>query len=326
MAARRAASLRMAFPAQRGWFYEEMGQKIDAMLNASGFMADFRGILRSFDDCPEEYQYASIGRGLDKVQQPYIAMLGNMTPADLQRATRKSPGLWQDGFWARWAFVTPPGDSNSSRARFPSGERTIPASIVQPIVDWHTRLGIPGVDVEPVLGDDGKSNGWKAYADPIRRTTVTLDSDAIEAFYRYHDGLLDVVEDLDNRDFDGNYARFAEKALRVAMLLASLEHGNRITLPVWARAQGIAERWRRSLHELYAQANEPPASEQAKREEQAMMIVTKIGESTPNEVRRYMRGLSNAEVTIILEGLANSGALVRVAETRKGRIRYALAA
>jgi len=326
MAARRAASLRMAFPAQRGWFYEEMGQKIDAMLNASGFMADFRGILRSFDDCPEEYQYASIGRGLDKVQQPYIAMLGNMTPADLQRATRKSPGLWQDGFWARWAFVTPPSDSNSSRARFPEGERQIPDSLVQPIRAWHERLGIPEVDVEARRGDDGKTDGWEAFADPIHRSTVTVTSEAREAFYRYHDALLDVVEDLDNRDFDGNYARFAEKALRVAMLLASLEHGDVITLPVWARAQSIAERWRRSLHELYAQANEPPPSEQAKHEEHAMAIIARIGESTPNEVRRYMRGLSNAEVTVILEGLANSGALVRVAETRKGKVRYALAA
>lgn len=326
MAARGAASLRMAFPAQRGWFYEEMGQKIDAMLNVSGFMSDFRGILRSFDDCPEEYSYASIGRGLDPVQQPYIAMLGNMTPADLQRATHKSPGLWQDGFWARWAFVTPPGDSNSSRARFPEGERTIPGSLVEPIRAWHERLGVPGVDVEEKRSDDGKPDGFTAFADPIHRTAVTVTPEAREAFYCYHDALLDVVEGLDNRDFDGNYARFAEKALRVAMLLASLENDDIITLPVWVRAQGIAERWRRSLHELYAQANEPPASEAVRREEQVMQIVVRLGEASPNEVRRYMRGLSNAEVTIILEGLANSGALVRVAETRKGMVRYALSA
>ena len=325
MAARRAASLRMAFPAQRGWFYEEMGQKIDAMLNASGFMADFRGILRSFDDCPEDYQYASIGRGLDKVQQPYIAMLGNMTPSDLQRATHKSPGLWQDGFWARWAFVTPPSDSNSSRARFPEGERQIPDSLVQPIRAWHERLGIPEVDVEARRGDDGKTDGWEVFAGPIHRSTVTVTSEAREAFYRYHDALLDVVEDLDNRDFDGNYARFAEKALRVAMLLASLEHGDVITLPVWARAQSIAERWRRSLHELYAQANEPPPSEQAHREEQVIQIIARKGEMTPSEVARFMRGMSRNEVSIVLEGLANAGALIRVAETRKGTVRYALA-
>lgn len=325
MQGRRVASARMAFPAARGWFYEELGMKLDAMLQTGGFMADFRGILRAFDDCPESYQYASIGRGLDSVQNPYIAMLGNMTPSDLQRATKKSPGLWQDGFWARWAFVTPPGDSNSSRARFPRGEREIPQSLVDPIKLWHERLGVPDVDVEPRRDDDGKTTGvWDAIADPTRRTHVSVDEDVFEAYYTYHDALLDVVEREENKDFDGNYARFAEKALRVAMLLASLENDDRISMPVWARAQGIAERWRRSLHELYAQANEPAPNEQAMKEETALKIVTKLGEATANEVRRYMWGSSSGEVASLLDGLVNAGALIRVAERRKGVVRYAL--
>jgi len=220
--------------------------------------------------------------------------------------------------------VTPPSDSNSSRARFPEGERQIPDSLVQPIRAWHERLGIPEVDVEARRGDDGKTDGWEAFADPIHRSTVTVTSEAREAFYRYHDALLDVVEDLDNRDFDGNYARFAEKALRVAMLLASLEHGDRITLAVWARAQGIAERWRRSLHELYAQANEPPASEQVHKEEEAMRIITKLGDATAAEAARYVWGMSSAEMVSILEGLVSAGALIRTATTRRGTVRYAL--
>lgn len=325
MQGRQAASARMAFPAARGWFYEELGMKLDAMLQTGGFMADFRGILRAFDDCPETYQYASIGRGLDSVQNPYIAMLGNMTPSDLQRATKKSPGLWQDGFWARWAFVTPPGDSNSSRARFPSGEREIPDSIVEPIKRWHERLGVPEVDVEPRRDDDGKTTGWDAVADPTRRTHVTVDQDVFEAYYAYHDALLDVVEQEDNKDFDGNYARFAEKALRVAMLLASLEHGDRITLPVWARAQGIAERWRRSLHELYAQANEPAPNEQMHKEEMAMQIIMRHGEMTSAQVARFAH-VSSMEMSATLEALVAGGALVRTAESRRGTVRYALAA
>lgn len=320
------ARLRLSFPAARGWFYEELGQKMDAMLSPGGFMADFRGILRTFDDCPAEYQYASIGRGLDAVQNPYIAMLGNMTPSDMQRATQKSKGLWQDGFWARWAFVTPPGDTNSSRSKFPTGERVIPRSLVDPIKHWHTRLGTPDVSIEIRRDSEGKNVGYDAVAGPTRRTYITLAEDAIEAYYAYHDGLLDLVEDSDNRDFDGNYARFAEKALRVAILLGSLSNGDRITLPVWAKAQGIAERWRRSLHELYEQANEPPANEQIKREEQAMQIVTKLGEATAADVARYARSVSSSEMAVILDGLVHAGALVRVATTRRGTIRYALAA
>ncbi len=324
--ARQAAMRRMAFPAARGWFYEELGMKLDAMLAKGGFMADFRGILRAFDDCPEEYTYSSIGRGEDRVQRPYVAMLGNMTPSDMQRATRQSAGLWQDGFWARWAFVTPPGDMNSSRARFPHGERTIPSEIVQPIRCWHERLGIPKVEIEPRRDADGKSTGsYEVFAGPTVRTHVEIDKDAAEAFYAYHDGLLDVVEKLDNRDFDGNYARFAEKALRVAMLIGSLEHGDRITLAVWARAQEIAERWRRSLHELYEQAQEPPASEAVKTEETVLRIIGKLNEATPTQVARYMWGMSSGEMAHILENMVQAGALVRSGKTHKGTFRYAIA-
>lgn len=320
----RAAKARLAFSGARGWFYEEMGMKLDAMLAPAGFMADFRGILRAFDDCPVEYSYASIGRGLDAVKLPYIAMLGNLTPADIQRATAKSASLWQDGFWARWAFVTPPGDCNSSRARFPEGERQIPLSIVEPIRQWHERLGVPGIDIEPRRGADGKPSGYEVFADPLKRTTVLVDKDAAEAFYAYHDGLLDLLENMQTRDFDGNYARFAEKALRVAMLIASLENDDQITLNVWARAQSITERWRRSLHELYAQANEPPPNEQQQREDKALDILKRIGEATAADVARYAH-CSSMEMGMTLDALAHGGAVVKVAETRRGTIKYAVA-
>lgn len=323
---RHYAEMRMAFPASRGWFYEELGQKIDAMLAPNGFMSEFRGILRAFDDCPETYQYASIGRGLDAVKTPYVAMLGNMTPADLRRATKKNDGLWQDGFWARWAFVTPPASVNSSRARFPDGERTIPDVISDPIKTWHEALGVPTVDIDERRDGDGKASGaYDVQVGPMRRTEVHIDADAKEAFYTYHDGLLDVCERSTNRDLDGNYARFAEKALRVAMLVAALEHDNQLTFPVWALAQSIAERWRQSLHELYAQSHEAEPSENIAHEEKALEIVAKLGNPTANEVRRYMWGMTNAEVSMILDGLVHAGALLRVAQTRRGVMRYEVA-
>ena len=317
---------KMAFVGQRGWFYEELGMKLDAMLSPGGFMADFRGILRAFDDCPESYRYASIGRGEDAVINPYIAMLGNMTPADMQRATQKSRSLWQDGFWARWAFITPPRDGNRSRERFPVDRREIPESLVEPVRQWHKRLGVPSVDIEPRRDADGKSSGrYDVYVSPMTRSHVQIDSDVIDAFYAYHDGLLDVAERENNPDYDSNYARFAEKALRIGLLVASLEHGDHLAMPAWALAQGITERWRRSLHELYAQASEPPPNEQEQREEQAMQIIMRHGEMTANEVARYAWGVSSGEMVKILDGLVDAGALDRMAETRRGAVRYAVA-
>ncbi|MFA5388080.1 MAG: DUF3987 domain-containing protein, partial [Candidatus Paceibacterota bacterium] len=207
--------MRAGFPAQRGWFYEEFGQKLAAMLANGGFMADFRGILRAFDDCPTRYEYGTITRGTDMVELPYLALLANMTPADMRQAAAKHDAMWNDGFWARFAFVTPPPGTNRSRDRFPEGQRVIPQELTTPLVAWHQRLGVPNVSVSKVLGDDGKPTGrYEAHVTDNVSLPCVLDPDVSEAFYAYHDGLCDLVDASKVPDLDGNYSRFAEKALR----------------------------------------------------------------------------------------------------------------
>ena len=56
-------------------------------------------------------------------------------------------------------------------------------------------------------------------------------------------------------DLDGNYARFPEKALRIAALFSSLGGSPEIKINHWAKAQAITERWRSNLHSLYKQVN-----------------------------------------------------------------------
>src|SRR5256885_11031420 len=60
-----------------------------------------------------------------------------------------------------------------------------------------------------------------------------------------------------NTDLDGNYARFAAKALRISMLAGSLENNNIIEMRHWALGQEIAERWRANLHSVFLEINEP---------------------------------------------------------------------
>lgn len=314
---------RIAFGAQRGWFYEEFGQKIHAMLQPGGFMADFRGILRQFDDCPERYEYGTIGRGTDIVQAPYLALLANMTPADLRGAARRNDALWSDGFWARFALVTPPPGSNGSVARFPTDDRVIPVSLYNPLRQWHKRLGEPDVYLEDLLDPKGKPNGKKK---PIIETLNTppcaMEAGIADAFYNYHDGLLSLIQSGKNEDLDGSYARFAEKALRIAMLLASLENDGKIEARHWIKAQCITERWRRGLHSLYNQVNTAQPSEQAAMEEKIVNIVSKLGACTPTDVQHYVGRLATSEIVTILEGLADGGVLERESKTRKGTYRY----
>lgn len=304
-----AARQRLAFAAQKGWFYDEFGQKLSAMMKDGGFMADFRGLLRRFDDCPLAYEYATIGRGSDVVQQPYLALLANMTPADVQPFARRGAALGGDGFFARFAFITPPPDAPRLRGRFPPGERIIPQAIIEPLVCWHERLGIPDVLVTTNKDEEGKPTGRDDLS--VMREEpqwCTFGEGVLDAFYTYHEALLDLIEAGVSADLDGNYTRLAEKALRIAMLLASLENDGRIELRHWARAQQITESWREMLHHLVDQLAQAEPSADSVLEERVITLLERQPSWTARDVGRHLH-ISTAEATHMLESLVRAGAV-----------------
>jgi hypothetical protein len=315
------ARLRAGMAGQRGWYYDEFGQHVAAMMREGGFMADFRGLLRRMDDTPARYEYGSISRGSDVVELPYLALLTNSTPDDYRPFARRGAVLWGDGFMARFALITPP-EGERLRDRFPAGERIIPGELLNPLIAWHNRLGLPQVEITDVTDEKGERTGAKAVQVSSRpMITLKVTSEVHEAFYTYHDGLLDLLADSENHDLDGNYARLAEKALRIAALLASLGNCDAVTLPYWARAQAITEEWRAGLHRLYVQINEPGLSEERENEERLLQIIHRHGPATAAEAARYMRNLSSGEAARILDGMVDGG-LLAVDKTKKGTLRY----
>jgi hypothetical protein len=315
------ARLRVATAGQRGWYYDEFGQHIAAMMRDGGFMADFRGLLRRLDDTPERYEYGSISRGSDVVERPYLALLANLTPDDLKPHARRGSGLWGDGFLGRFALITPPEDDRR-RDRFPKGERIIPGDILTPIVKWHDRLGLPDVAIEDVYDKDDKPTGAKRLqVSEVQLEALTYGQDVFEAFYAYHDGLLDILQDSTFHDLDGSYCRLGEKALRVATLLASVSGSATIEMNHWSRAVEIAERWRAGLHELYNQLNEPDESIEHQMEEKLLSIVQKLGGATAAVCARNVRNLSAIEAGRYLDGLAEVG-LLTITTTKKNTRKY----
>lgn len=314
---------KMRFAAQRAWFFEEFGQKINAMMRQGGFMTEFRGLLRKFDDCPPTYEYVTIGRGNDSIEHPYLALLANLTPADLRPFARRGAQLWNDGFWARFAFITPE-EGERKRGRFPEGIRLIPSSISAPLKGWHLTLGVPEVTITERIDKDGKPTGsFDVDVNRPEPQTCELGPGVFEAFYAYGESLIDLVTASNSEDLDGNYSRMPEKAMRVAMLLASLENGGLIEMRHWARGQQVAERWRLNLHHLYEQVNEPEFDPAADEEDKIMDIVGRLGSVTAAELRRYRKGMSSASASTHLANLANAGMLA-VEQTRKGTARYSL--
>ena len=143
------------------------------------------------------------------------------------------------------ALVIPP-EGLFRDGEFPEDEMVIPASLWKPIREWHERLGIPSADQE----SPSKT--------PVQYPKLKLDREMKAAYYRYDKALHKLLIEIGVSDFDGNYGRFPEKALRISAIFASLAGSSTITTNHWAKAQAIAERWRRNLHEAYNQVNQVP--------------------------------------------------------------------
>lgn len=280
---------KMAFAGQRGWYYDEFGQKVDSMMRQNGIMSDYRGLLRRLDENEETYDYGTIGRGNDVIHSPYLALLANITPADLKPFAKRGGALWNDGFWARFAFVAPPENAERSRGRFPTEEKIHPPTLTKPIADWHKRLGF---QLPTVIEKSGELIPYEIKGQPQIENEIGYGSDVYEAYYAYDEALLDMVAAHQANDLDGNYTRLSEKAFRIAILLASFGGAQKIEMCHWAKAQEIAESWRRNLHNLYEQvtSNDVKTQDQTNLEDCIMDLIAKRGPVTKREMMQYISG------------------------------------
>lgn len=308
------ARLHLAFAGQCGWWYDEFGMLLHSMARSGSAMSDFSGLLRKFDDCLPSYTHGTIGRPTDKVHLPYLALLASLTPADLRPLMRKGDAGWTNGFWARWAFVTPPEDGYKND-RFPSGERRPPQELLWILRDWHRKLGTPDVAIQD---KDSFSVG------PLPITQVTVTDEVINAYYSYGDAVMELVAKSGLEELDSWHNRLSVKALRVAMLLGSLENDHVVELRHWARAQEMAERWRGSIHRLYRQTNsQVEASAQATAEDVVYDIIKRLGSPSVRDLKTRIATMSAGEIKDYADRLVKAGLVDAVPTGRT--LRYQLA-
>src|SRR5215831_12910982 len=103
------------------------------------------------DDGNESFESDTIARGLEQVQNPYLALLASATPHDLAQFMRPGSPHWHDGFWPRFAFIAPMADEIPSRRRQPVGNASLPSNLLRPLQEWHQSLGMPTARIEEVL-------------------------------------------------------------------------------------------------------------------------------------------------------------------------------
>lgn len=305
------AENKLKFAGQVGWWFDEFGMLLHAMARSSSNMGDFSGLLRRFDDCAPKYVAATIGRPTDKVMAPYLALLASLTPADLRPLMRKGSAGWSDGFWARWAFVTPPA-TEMKTDRFPAGQRHTPQTLTQALRDWHKRLGTPQLwipdEEDPQVG-------------PLPRVVCSLASGVGEAYYAYNDAIMGIIHSGVHEDLDAWHGRAAIRALRMATLFASLDGGDEINLRHWARAQHIAERWRWSLYRLYEQVTQQDATDKKSTEEAVLEVIERLKSPSVRDIGTRIKYLSAGEIQDICEKLVRAGMVEAVSTGRTTRFR-----
>ncbi|MBV6452070.1 MAG: hypothetical protein MHPDNHAH_02821 [Anaerolineales bacterium] len=302
----------LAFAGQKGWFHDEFGQNLQNMQRKEGPYSEFRSILRKMDDTGQTYEKATIGRGREVIHRPYLALLGALTPADLANTAYKGSNLWGDGYLARMGLVVPPNGLFKD-GRFPAGKREFSTNLTELIWQWHERLGIPTVNI---------SNGQLLPPDDFKSSVLELAFPVSNAYYAYDMALGNLLRQMVTHDFDGNYSRFPEKAIRIAALFASLDESPAIQMRHWAKAQAIVERWRSNLHSLYKQVNEDEFKpQQWTLDQKVMKAIKEKGAPTAREIRQYT-GIENSRVNQILDSLKESHRVI--AEDAGKTTRYRL--
>ena len=318
--------LRLAMSGQRGWYYDEFGKFVKAMLKQNGAMADFAELLLVMDACEDMFDTSTLTRGREVIDRPYLALLGNTTPASIKTHAKAGAEFWGDGFWARMAFVCPPPDT-ALDSPFTRGEKPVPSSLIQPLLEWHERLGMPTIEIEPIRDENGKETGRyrKEWIQPLRETGYSLPDEVYDAWARYRSALKQIAKRFRNEDLDPSYERLPVKAMRLATLVASLQNSSQIEMRHWALAQEVAERWRGSLHELYAQINSVEVSDSATIEEKVIEYVEKLQSKAPPTARDIARSLHKDTLSIepVLCGLARAGVLEKIPGRQS--VRYKIA-
>jgi hypothetical protein len=291
--------LNKAFSGQKGWLYDEFGNKLQEIMHAKGYAAMLYSLLKQLYDCKTSYEYDTLARENEIIDMPYLSVIGTATPKCLEPIASTKSAVWTDGMFARLSFVVPPKNELKLQSA-PHEHCSVPGDICQALINWHWRLGFPDCQIvdarekEELLaqayGEDDKKNKKKEkkFEQPYEIEKGALPQIAIKmrpAVYHAQDAYykalatIGLAAQLDER-FTSTYGRLPEKALRIAMLLASVEGCEWIEMNHWARAMQITEHWRVDFHELIAQISTDAASTHnyGDMEDQILDVLTKLPE------------------------------------------------
>ena len=302
--------------AQRGWAIDEASFLFDSLRR--DYNAELLGLILQLYECPPETGDHTITRGHTRIREPLLNFFGVTTPESLAEHLQ-ARRHWLDGLWARFALIA--AEERRPWKFFPPAI-DIPPELVAQLRHVHTLFSQPYADViieeangkprpichvfgvEPpseVQLADGVWQAWEVYARATQDTLLTPDLDS---------------------ELHGSYGRFATQAIKIAMLLAAIDCDQlpvRIERRHFARAQEIVERWRVSLHEVWAHG---VTTDEEHISNKIMKLLQDAGEQglLARDIYRPLHR-SAADITKLLEFMERSGEVERLSSIgRNGRM------
>ena len=295
-----------AYAARRGWVLDEAGRLFSSL--KQDYNAGLLGLLLQLYDCPDTKDEETTGRGRIVVSDSYLSFFGVATPHGMAEHLRNR-ALWENGLWSRFALVTPddtpPWQFLGEHVPIPSALLhhyramfdLFPARVAELIaIDDSKRsyVRVIGQD-EPVPAElePGVFTAWEAYAKATR-----------------YDMLLTGGID---RALFGSYGRFGTHAMKVAMLLATMDTAAlpvRVELRHWVRAQQIVEGWRANLHRLW---HEGTQIEEHHESDRILERIAAAGESgiLPRDVYRPLN-MKASDANLLIDELEKAGKIEKV--------------
>lgn len=281
---------RLAFAGKQPVEIPEFGNMMASLMQAQSPMKMWETIMLSWDDCPKYDSNATIGRGKDGVDHPYLAALVSLTVSNI-RDLPKSANPYERGFMARFAIATPQDDEWNLK-HSPEGRIVFPSQVTQPLLSFHRSLGVPQVgDIQEILNRKGVRTGYRFERAPWEtyENECTFASGVIARYNAYGDalGMIAYTKGLIPEQLGPSYNRLQEKSMRIAALLSWMsDGGGRIEMHHYAAAQAITERLRQSIHNFHNQVSGSSVSHGVDLEDKIKTFV-EIGQKNNAPMRAY---------------------------------------
>lgn len=269
---------RRAFAAQRGYMRDEVSSLFASLKRE--FQSGLLELILEMYECPARLDEMTISRGDKVIQDSYLTFFGASTPAEMSQHFANTT-LWNNGLWARFALIVP--DKEPQWVFFPDVTDGID-TVARGLREVYDLFPMPTATDDPEAG---------IIFHPVKPEHAHLGARVMQAWESYakatsHDMVApgcDLPEEL-----RVSYGRFGAMALKVAMLLATLDTEQlpvRITLRHFARAQQLVEKWRGSLHQVWSEQSK---SENISKTERVLKLLSEkrwANGMTAREIRQY---------------------------------------